>query len=552
MTNRITLYDTTLRDGAQTRGVNFSVKDKYKISRALNQFGVAYIEFGWPGANPVDDEFFASPPILNNAKLAAFGMTCRSKNKAEKDSGLLKLAESKASSVCLVGKTWDFHAIQALGVSLDENTRMIRDSTAFIESQGKEVLFDAEHFFDGFRANKEYALSCLREAHGAGAAWLVLCDTNGGTLPYEIGAIVKKVKKTLPDARLGVHCHDDTGNAVADSIMALRAGCEMVQGTLNGLGERCGNANLVTLIPTLRDKMGYDVGVSDAQLETLTEMSRSFAMLLDRDVPSNAPYVGASAFAHKGGLHASAVAKDPRMYEHISPELVGNHREVIISDQAGVSNLRQQLGELGIEVADDNPALKTLLDEVKLRGEKGFAYDYALASFALLSLRTLGRLPEFFSVRSCGIEGNGLGDPDLDSDMTSYACLNLQIGKRNFSAKAEGVGPVNALDGALRRALVGTYPEIEEIRLVDYHVRILDTKAATAATTRVLLESENIKDNSSWVTIGISTNIINASFQALCDSYKYGIMLKKKKSVPPTERPLLKGRKLNLAARMVS
>ncbi len=549
MTKRLFLYDTTLRDGAQTRGVNLSVKDKQKISGWLDRFGVAYVEGGWPGANPVDDEFFASPPLLANAKLAAFGMTCRPKGKAEKDEGLLKLAESKASAVCLVGKTWDFHATNALGVSLDKNVHMIGDSAAFMAKRGKEVLFDAEHFFDGYKDNKKYAVSCLRAAHEAGAAWIVLCDTNGGTLPHEVFSIVKKVGKALPDARLGVHCHDDTGNAVANSLMAVRAGCEMVQGTLNGLGERCGNANLVTLIPTLRNKMGYDVGVSEKALTNLVKISRSFATLLDKDVPSNAPYVGVSAFAHKGGLHASAVAKDPRTYEHLSPGLVGNQRDVIISDQAGLSNLRQQLAELGIEVADDDHALKTLLDDVKQRSRQGFAYDHALASFALLSLRAVGRSPEFFSVKKCAIQDTGSGNANRNFDMTSCASIKLKIGKRCLDAKAEGVGPVNALDGALRKALVETYPEIAEIRLADYHVRILDTKSATAATTRVLLESENTKDGSSWVTVGMSANIINASLQALCDSYEYGIMLEKKKSAPVPARPLVKCGGSSLAAR---
>jgi 2-isopropylmalate synthase len=524
VTNRIYLYDTTLRDGAQTQGVNFSVKDKQRIASWLDQLGAAYIEGGWPGANPADDEFFATPPVLKNAKLTAFGMTCRPHVEAAQDTGLRTLAASSASAVCLVGKTWDFHVTDALGATLDENLRMIRESLAYIIGQGKEALFDAEHFFDGFKANEEYAMSCLREASKAGASWLVLCDTNGGTLPHEIETIVGRVKAALPEAQLGIHCHDDTGNAVANSLAAVRGGCAMVQGTLGGLGERCGNANLVSLIPTLRFKMGYDLGVSEEPLTNLSQISRAFAALLDRDLPANAPYVGTSAFAHKGGLHVSAIAKNPKTYEHLSPDLVGNRRDIIVSDQAGMSNLRQQLALQGIDVDDNDPALNVLLAEVKQRSQRGYAYDHAIASFALLSLRMLGRLPNFFSVENCAIHNIGSGGIDRDFEMTSYASVKLQIGARTLDAVAEGVGPVNALDAALRKALVETYPAIEEIRLSDYHVRILDTKSATAATTRVILESENTKDFSSWITVGMSSNIINASLQALCDSYAYGIL----------------------------
>jgi len=530
VTQDLYLYDTTLRDGGQTRGVNFSAKDKHRVSSWLDRLGVAYVEGGWPGANPVDDEFFAEPPVLKNAKLAAFGMTRRSKIRVEEDASIQTLSASKASSVALVGKTWDFHATHALGVSLDENLRMIGDSVAFVSGNKKEVLFDAEHFFDGFKANKDYALSCLSAAHDAGASWLVLCDTNGGTLPYEVDSIVQEVKEELPEAPLGIHCHNDTGNAVANSIMAVRAGCKMVQATLGGLGERCGNADLLTLIPTLHYKMGYDVGVSDKACANLVKISNSFAALLDRDVPSNAAYVGKSAFAHKGGLHVRGVDCNEKTYEHMSPELVGNQRDVIISDQAGLSNLRHQLRELGIVVADNDPALKALLKKVKQTGQEGFSYDYAVASFALMSLRSLGRAPNFFSVKSCEINNRGSGDLNRIFSMTSHASIKLQIGDNTREAVAEGVGPVNALDAALRLALNGTYPVIKDIKLTDYHVRILDTKAATAATTRVLLESKNTKSMSSWVTIGASPNVINASLQALCDSYEYGILMENAKN----------------------
>lgn len=528
MTNRIYLYDTTLRDGAQTRGVNFSVKDKQRIAGWLDQLGVAYIEGGWPGANPTDDAFFASPPLLENPKLVSFGMTCRPEKAAEEDAGLRALLAPSASGVCLVGKTWDFHVTEALNTTLAENLRMIRDSLAVVVKSGREALFDAEHFFDGFRANEDYALACLREALGAGASWLVLCDTNGGALPDEVEAVVRRVKAALPDAALGIHCHDDTGNAVANSLAAVRAGCRMVQGTLNGLGERCGNANLISLIPTLRFKMGYDLGVSASRVAELSKISRSFASLLDKDLPPNAPYVGASAFAHKAGLHVSAIVKNPRTYEHIAPDLVGNERDIIVSNQAGMSNLRTQLGELGISVSDGDPALPRLLAEVKQRSEKGYAYDHALASFALLALGALGRLPEFFSVKNCAIHNIGSTGDGRDFEMTAYASVKLQLDGQNRDVVAEGVGPVDALDAALRKALVETYPEIAEIKLADYHVRILDTKSGTAAVTRVLLESQNTKEASSWITVGMSTNIINASLQALCDSYAYGILNKRK------------------------
>ncbi len=524
MATRIYLYDTTLRDGAQTRGVNISVKEKQKIAAWLDRLGMAYVEGGWPGANPTDDAFFANPPTFECAKLTSFGMTCRPGRDAASDEGLHALCVPSVSAVCLVGKTWDFHVTNALGTTLEENLRMIADSLKFVRTQGKEALFDAEHFFDGFKANETYALDCLRAAHEAGASWIVLCDTNGGTLPHEIGDIVAQVRSVLPGAALAIHCHDDTGNAVANSLAAVRAGCTMVQGTLNGLGERCGNANLVTLMPTLRFKMGCDIGVPDERLAELSHVSRSFATLLDRDLPPGAPYVGTSAFAHKGGLHASAIAKNPRTYEHLQPELVGNQRDIIVSNQAGLSNLREQLSRENIDVDDKEPALGDLLAEVKARSQRGFAYDEASASFALLSLRMLGRLPGFFSLERCDIHIVGEGDASHDFEMTARASVRLKIGDRTLDAEAQGVGPVNALDAALREALLGTYPEIADIRLTDYHVRILDSKAATAATTRVILESENVKNGASWATVGMSSNIINASLQALCDSYAYGIL----------------------------
>ena len=398
MTDRIYLYDTTLRDGAQTQGVDFSVGDKVAIARQLDSLGIDTIEGGWPGANPTDDAFFGDPPKLAHACLAAFGMTRRAGRSAENDPGLAAVVKSGAGAVCLVGKTWDYHVRAALGVEPDENQRMIGESIACAARTVPEALFDAEHFFDGFKADPAYALGCLEAALTAGARWIVLCDTNGGVLPHEVEAIVAKVVERIPGDRLGIHCHNDTGNAVANSLAAVRAGVRQVQGSVNGLGERCGNADLVTLIPTLALKLGYRTGVEGDRLQRLTKVSRVIDELLNRAPNRHAPYVGASAFAHKGGLHASAVAKDPRTYEHVDPTLVGNDRNIVVSDQSGRANVIARVRDLGQDVGPDDPALARLIEAIKEREFSGYTYDGAEASLELLARRAWGSVPEYFEV----------------------------------------------------------------------------------------------------------------------------------------------------------
>lgn len=521
---RLYLYDTTLRDGAQTLGVDFSVQDKTVVSHWLDRLGLDYIEGGWPGANPTDTTFFAALPALKTSRFAAFGMTRRPSVSAQGDQGLQAVLQSPAPCVCLVGKTWDYHVSAALGVSLEENLELIRSSVAKGLAQGKEVLFDAEHFFDGYKANPDYALSCVRTAFAAGARWLVLCDTNGGALPHQVASTIADTLAFVPGDHLAFHGHNDTGTAVANSLAAVRAGCRMVQGTLGGLGERCGNANLVTLIPTFMKKMGFDVGISDEALRGLCDLSRAFDALLDRDADPHAPYVGASAFAHKGGLHASAVAKSPCLYEHMDPSLVGNERKVLMSNQAGLSNVRMQLKAQNIAVEDNDPQLPSLLEEVKNREQKGYAYDHAAGSFAVLALRHLGRLKEPFSLQCFDISNQGTPTKDGHFDVKVKAQIRLRIGEKEELSSAEGNGPVNALDKALRKALLQHFPALESVSLTDYHVRILDTGSATGAVTRVLLESEDNAARAGWTTVGVSTNIIAASLEALLDAYLFKLV----------------------------
>jgi len=517
---RVYLYDTTLRDGAQTQGVDFSAGDKAAIARELDRLGVDYVEAGWPGANPTDDAFFAAPPKLARARLAVFGMTRRAGRSAENDPGLQAVLGTGCEVATLVGKTWDFHVEVALGVTLDENVRMIAESIAHAAKRNREVLFDAEHFFDGWRANKGFALDCLKAAQDAGARWIVLCDTNGGTLPHEIEAVVGEVIKTVPGERLAIHCHNDTGNAVANSLAAVRAGARQVQGSLNGLGERCGNADLITLIPNLILKMGYATGISAADLKHLTAASRALDERLNRAPDRAAPYVGESAFAHKGGMHVSAVAKDPRSYEHIAPELVGNRRHIIVSDQAGRSNVLAQLREVGIDIAAGDPKLARLVDEVKQREFVGYAYDGAEASFELLARRALGTVPEFFKLLSFRVLDERRWNAKNELITLSEATIKAEIEGERLMAVAEGNGPVSALDAALRKVLTPRYPTLAEMRLVDYKVRILDPQSGTGASTRVIIESAD-STNARWSTVGVSTNVIDASYNALHDSITY-------------------------------
>ncbi|HEY1721344.1 MAG TPA: citramalate synthase [Magnetospirillaceae bacterium] len=521
--DRVYLYDSTLRDGAQTQGVDFSAQDKTAIAIDLDRLGIDYIEGGWPGANPTDDAFFAHPPTLSRARLAAFGMTRRSGRSAENDPGLQAVLEPKTPVVTLVGKTWDFHVDIALGVSKDENLKMIGESIAHAKKRTDEVMFDAEHFFDGWKANKPFALDCIKAAHNAGARWIVLCDTNGGTLPHEIEAIVGEVAKTIPGDHLGIHCHNDTGNAVANSLAAVRAGARQVQGSLNGLGERCGNANLITVIPNLILKMGYQTAIGPNDLKHLTHVSRALDERLNRAPDRGAPYVGESAFAHKGGLHVSAVEKDPKSYEHVQPDLLGNRRHIVVSDQAGRSNVLAQLREAGIEVQPNDPKLGRLLEEVKQREFNGYSYDGAEASFELLARRLLDSVPEFFKLISFRVLDERRWNAKDELITLSEATIKAQIDNEVVMAVAEGNGPVSALDAALRKVLTPRYPILAQLHLVDYKVRILDPKSGTGAITRVIIES-GARSNERWSTVGVSTNVIDASYNALHDSITYLLM----------------------------
>ncbi len=484
MTDKVYIFDTTLRDGAQTQGVDFSLDDKEKISAALDNLGVDYIEGGWPGANPTDTEFFNKKHSFRHSKLIAFGMTKKSDHSAENDPMLSSLINSKANSICLFGKSWDFHVDIALGISKDQNLKNISESAKHIIKSGKEFMFDAEHFFDGYKSDKEYALSCIKSAYDEGARWIVLCDTNGGTLPNEISEIVTEVTKCIPGKNLGIHAHNDTENAVANSLIAIQAGVRQVQGTINGLGERCGNANLMSVIPSLYLKeefsKKFEINIKQNDIENLTQCSRLLDEILNRKPNKHLPYVGAAAFSHKGGMHVSAVQKDPKTYEHIDPKKVGNVRNIVVSDQAGQSNILSRLGTIGIDIKKNDPKIKQLLEEVKGR--------------------------EF--INSAG-------------DIISSAKAELEVDGEKIVCEGEGNGPVNALDNAIRNNIekISKYSDyLKDLRLVDYKVRILNT--GTEAVTRVSIESTDSKGKN-WFTIGVSPNIIDASFKALIDSLDY-------------------------------
>ncbi len=533
-TERLYLYDTTLRDGQQTQGVDFSVKDKARIARALDALGVDYVEGGWPGANPTDSGFFEAAPRLDRATMTAFGMTKRTGRSAANDDVLAAVLNAGTGAVCLVGKTHVFHVETALGITLDENLANIRDSVAHAVALGREVLFDAEHFFDGYRANPGYAVACLKAALEAGARWVVLCDTNGGTLPAEVGAVTAAVIAAgVPGASLGIHTHDDTGNAVACSLAAIDAGARQVQGTLNGLGERCGNANLTTLIPTLLLKEPYasrfDIGVTRCKLAGLTRASRALDEILNRVPDASAPYVGASAFVHKAGLHASAVLKDPATYEHVEPKLVGNARFIPMSNQAGLSNLRSRLGKAGIHVAGGDARLAEILTEVKAREDRGYAYDSASASFELLARDMLGTLPRFFEVERYRVTVERRLNARGETITVSEAVVVARFGGERVMSVSESQdptthadqGPVNALSRALAKDLGPYQSYIDDMKLVDFKVRI--TSGGTEAVTRVLIDSED-GQGQRWSTVGVSANIVDASFQALQDAILWKLL----------------------------
>ena len=518
--NRVFLFDTTLRDGAQTQGVDFSVADKAAIARELDRLGIDYIEGGWPGANPTDDRFFAEPPPFASARLVAFGMTRRAGRSAANDPGLAAILGTKARTVCMVGKTWDFHVDVALELGRTEYVDMIADSVAHARTRVDEVMFDAEHFFDGYKANRDYAMTCLREALAAGARWLVLCDTNGGSLPHEVEHIVGEVCKEIPGASLGIHTHNDTENAVANTLAAVRAGVRQVQGTINGLGERCGNANMIALIPNLMLKMGFDTGIARDKLSGLTHLSRLLDDRLNLVPNRGAAYVGARAFAHKGGLHVSAVEKDPRTYEHVDPELVGNQRIIVVSDQAGRSNIVARFKQIGLEIDPRHAGVARLLETIKQRESEGYAYDGADASFELLARRELHTVPEFYELQSFRVLAERRWNAKGSLVTLSEATVKLSIGERRVMEVGEGNGPVNALDAALRKALLSTYPALDDMRLIDFKVRILDSAGGTAAVTRVMIESAD-SSGRRWSTIGVSPNIVDAAYGALFDAITF-------------------------------
>jgi 2-isopropylmalate synthase len=525
MKERLYLFDTTLRDGAQTNGVDFTLADKLAIAVMLDDLGIDYVEGGYPGANPTDTELFAAPRQLKHATFTAFGMTRRPGRSTSNDPGLAALLEAKAAAICFVAKSWDYHVKVALETTEEENLASIRDSVAAAKAKGREVLLDCEHFFDGYRANPTYALACAKAAYDAGARWVVLCDTNGGALPHDVETIVGEVCKTIPGDHLGIHAHNDTEQAVANSLAAVRAGARQIQGTLNGLGERCGNANLVSIIPTLKLKPEYAerfaIGVSDAQLKKLAQVSHALDERLNRAPNRHAPYVGASAFATKAGIHASAIVKDPATYEHVAPETVGNRRKLLVSEQAGKSNILAELERIGIKADKDDPRIGRLLEEVKARETAGYAYEAADASFDLLARRVLGSVPNYFSVTQFDVNVEQRVNAKGERVTVTLAVVKVTVGDENMISAAEGNGPVNALDLALRKDL-GKYQKfIAGLTLTDYRVRILNT--GTEAVTRVLIESED-ETGERWTTIGISPNIIDASFQALMDSIVYKLV----------------------------
>ena len=529
---RIYLYDTTLRDGQQTQGVNFTVDDKIRISNALDELGIDYVEGGWPGANPTDSDFFNTNPQLK-ATFTAFGMTKRSGKSAENDEVLSAVLNANTPGVCLVGKAHDFHVIKALGISLEENLSNISDSVRHIVSKGREALFYCEHFFDGYRENPNYALKAAKVAYEAGARWIVLCDTNGGALPSQVFSATKAVIDSgIPGDRIGIHTHNDTEHAIANSLAAIDAGARQVQGTLNGLGERCGNANLVTLIPTLllKDPYSslYETGVDLNKLSSLTSISRTLDDILNRVPDKWAAYVGSSAFAHKAGLHASAILKDPQTYEHIDPSVVGNERIIPMSNQAGQSNLKKRLMDAGLEINTQDSRLSEILNAIKDREDRGYAYDSAQASFELVARKILGQLPTFFEIKRYRVTVEKRKNKYGNMVSLSEAVVVAKIGKNKVLSVSESMdpdcgdqGPVNALSKALAKDL-GPYQNcIDDMTLTDYKVRI--TGSGTDAVTRVIIDSQDGQGRR-WSTVGVSANIVDASFEALLDAINWKLI----------------------------
>jgi 2-isopropylmalate synthase len=521
---RLYLFDTTLRDGAQTNGVDFTLNDKLAIAKMLADLGIDYVEGGYPGANLTDTELFADERKLATT-FTAFGMTRRPGRSTSNDPGLAALLDAKADAICFVAKSWDYHVRVALETSPEENLASIRDSVRAAKAKGREVLLDCEHFFDGYKANPEFALACAKAAYDEGARWVVLCDTNGGALPHEVERIVGEVVKVIPGDHVGIHAHNDTEQAVANSLAAVRAGARQIQGTLNGLGERCGNANLVSIIPTLKLKAEFadrfEIGVSDAQLAKLAHASHTLDEMLNRAPDRHAPYVGESAFATKAGIHASAIMKEPATYEHVPPERVGNRRKLLVSDQAGKSNVLAELDRIGLKVDKDDPRIARLLEVVKEREAIGYAYEAADASFELLARRVLGKVPNYFDVEKFDVNVEQRENAVGKRVTVSLAVVKVKVGGETLISAAEGNGPVNALDLALRKDLGKYQSYISALELTDYRVRILN--GGTEAVTRVLIESTD-ELGERWTTVGVSPNIIDASFQALMDSIVYKLV----------------------------
>lgn len=524
MQDKITIYDTTLRDGSQAEGINFSVQDKLQIAQKLDELGISYIEGGWPGSNPKDAAFFeeAKKLHLKQAKICAFGSTRRADTSAEQDRNLKLLLDAQAPVVTIFGKSWTLHVLEALRTTLEENLKMIEDSVKYLKNQGREVIFDAEHFFDGFKADPDYALQTLRVASEAGARILVLCDTNGGTLPHEIPPIIQTARDYLdsPEIELGIHAHNDSGVAVANTLMAVKAGAYHVQGTINGYGERCGNADLCSIIPNLMIKMNLPT-LAEEKLKYITEVSRFVSEIANMRPNNYQPFVGKSAFTHKGGIHASAILRHPATYEHVSPELVGNRRRILVSEQAGRSNIMFRAREIGVELDSKDPRVGLLVQKIKEAENLGYQYEGADASFEILLRDILGDKINFFDLEGFRVIVEKRGKADTITEAT----IKVKAKEVVFHTASEGDGPVHALDNALRKALIGVYPELDQIRLADYKVRVLNEKEGTAARIRVLIQSTDGQET--WGTVGVSTDIIEASWQALADSIQYGLWKKK-------------------------
>ncbi len=516
MRPRVTIYDTTLRDGTQGEGVSFSMEDKVRLATRLDAIGIHYIEGGWPGSNPKDLRFFRrmQDVPLKHAKLAAFSMTRRAGGTAEGDANMRALVDAGAPVATIVGKSWDFHVTHALETTLPENLAMIGDTIAWLRPRMDEVIYDAEHFFDGFRANRDYAIATLRAAEEAGAHWLVLCDTNGGTLPFDLVEILREVKRHVR-APLGIHVHNDAECAVANTLAAVREGVGQVQGTVNGYGERCGNANLVSIVPSLVLKMRVDC-IPEPNVRELRDLSRFVSELANRTPWPSQPYVGDSAFAHKGGMHVSAVVKHPDTYEHVDPESVGNHRRVLVSELSGRSNILWKAREYGIDLDHDTPDSRRILERLKDLEDRGFLFEGAEASFELLMERALGRHAPYFDLEAYRVI---VEEQDGSADPVAEATVRVRVKGMLEHTAAAGNGPVNALDHALRKALEEFYPNLREMRLIDYKVRILDESKGTAAKTRVLITSGDGRET--WGTVGVAENIIEASWLALVDSIEY-------------------------------